>query len=101
MGKILSLLTSTYVAFLIVLAIGAYGVYVVQSPIQAATIKTYADALWWSLNMASVGDASITPVTNLGRLIGAGIILFGYSLFAIIIASLSAAIQHWLKNNKK
>lgn len=47
--------------------------------------------------MASVGDASITPVTNGGRLVGAGIIVLGYTLFAINVASLSAAIQHWLK----
>ena len=97
MTKILSLLTSTYIAFIIVLCLGAYLIYIVQSPISYATIKTFSDGLWWALNMASVGDASIAPVTNTGRLIGAGIILFGYSLFAIIVASLSAAIQHWLK----
>lgn len=97
MTKILSLLSSTYAAFILVLTIGAYLAYKIESPVQIATIKTYPDALWWALNMASVGDASITPVTNGGRLVGAGIIILGYTLFAINVASLSAAIQHWLK----
>lgn len=94
--KIVSLLTSIYLAFIVVLCVGAYLVYLVESPVECATIKTYEDALWWALNMASVGDASINPITTTGRLVGAGIILFGYSLFALIIATLSAAMHRWL-----
>ena len=97
MKRILSILTSTYVAFACMILIGAYGVLHVEQGASGADIQTYGDALWWALNVSSVGDASFSPVTSAGRIIGAALIFLGYALFSINVAVLSAMLQHWLK----
>ena len=96
---LISLLSSTYGVFLIVLFVGAWLELYAESAAINANILTYPDALWWSLNVCSVGDASLYPVTNIGRLVGAGLILIGYSLFAINVAALSSTISHYLNKN--
>lgn len=93
-AKLVSLLSSTYMVFLVVIFGGAYLEYQVEPD-----ILSYSDALWWALNVSSVGDASFSPVTNAGRLVGAGLILVGYSLFAINVAALSSMISHYLNNH--
>lgn len=97
--NLISLLSSTYGVFIIVLFAGAWLELYAESAAMNANILTYPDALWWSLNVCSVGDASLYPVTNTGRLIGAGLILIGYSLFAINVAALSSMISHYLNNH--
>lgn len=100
MKKIISLLSSTYFVFLLVVFIGASLEYNIESGIEGASICTYGDALWFALNVSSVGDASCTPITPAGRLVGAGLILIGYALFTINVAVLSSALTHYLNKNK-
>lgn len=97
--KLISLISSTYGVFIIIILLGAYGELQVERGVEGASICTYGDALWFALNVSSVGDASCTPVTVAGRIIGAGLILIGYTLFAINVAALSSMISHYLNNH--
>ena len=96
MKRLVSILSSTYFAYICVIFFGAWLELRIESQSPAADIVTYADALWWALNVSSVGDASFSLVTNAGRLVGAALILIGYALFTVNVAVLSAAISHWL-----
>ena len=100
MKKIISLLSSTYFIFFLVIFIGASLEYRIESDIPGASICTYGDALWFAINVSSVGDASCTPITPAGRLVGAGLILIGYALFTVNVAVLSSALTHYLNKNK-
>ena len=100
MKKIISLLSSTYFVFFLVIFGGAWLEYRIESCSSGADILTYPDALWWALNVSSVGDASFSPVTNAGRLVGAGLILIGYALFTVNVAILSSVLTHYLNKNK-
>ena len=99
MKKIISLLSSTYTAFVLVVLLGAYLELRFESGAEGASISTYGDALWFALNVSSVGDASCTPVTPAGRIVGAGLILIGYALFTVNVAVLSSALTHYLNKS--
>ena len=101
MKKIISLLSSTYSAFALLVFLGAYLELRVEAGAEGASICTYGDALWFALNVSSVGDASCTPVTTAGRIIGACLILIGYALFTVNIAVLSSALSHYLSKTSK
>lgn len=67
--------------------VGAYGVEYYEHQIPNATIHTYGDALWWSVNVSSaVGDCDIGPKTVGGRVVSTILMFIGYALFSINIA---------------
>lgn len=54
-----------------------------------ASIRTFADALWYSLvTMSTVGYGDLYPVTALGRSLGAVFILLSLGLFAFLMGLL-------------
>jgi voltage-gated potassium channel len=96
-----TVLTSSYFTFGLFVFTGAYCLLNVERGASDANILNYADALWFSLNASSVGNSNFYPVTNLGRLIGAVLILVGYALFTLNIAVISSYFSHKLKQHKE
>lgn len=78
---------------------GAYLTLKCEEEDRNANIKTYQDALWWSLNASSIGDSNVYPITIPGRIVGAILILIGYGLFTINVGTISATLNHALKDN--
>jgi hypothetical protein len=80
-----SVVLSVFMSFIIV---------PLESSAPNATIRSYSDGLWWTVQtLTTVGYGDVTPVTEIGRIIGIfmqvlGTILFG-SLLAIISSSMS------------
>ena len=66
-----------------------------------ANIKNYYDSLWWSLNATSIGDSNVYPITVNGRIVGVFLILIGYGLFTINVATISSVLNNFVKNTKK
>ena len=76
-----------WLIFIIALLVGAYGVLYYESQCSTASINTYEDALWWSINVSSaVGDCNICPKTTGGRIVSTILMFIGYALFSINIA---------------
>lgn len=65
-----------------------------------ANITTYSSALWWTLNVSSVGDTSLQPVTPEGKVVGAIIIFFGVTIFALNTGVLSAIFTNLIKKEQ-
>lgn len=60
-----------------------------------SNIKSAEDALWWSLvTITTVGYGDLYPVTSLGRLIGAVLIIVGVALFGIF----TGYVASWFTN---
>lgn len=56
-------------------------------------ITTFGDALWWSLTtVTTVGYGDLAPVTGVGRLIAAFLMLGGISLVGVVTATLASWI---------
>ncbi|WP_136609697.1 ion channel [Sinomonas albida] len=61
-----------------------------------ANIHSFADALWWALTtMTTVGYGDRYPVTGLGRLAAAGLMLSGIAVLGVV----TATIASWLVEN--
>lgn len=93
---ILSILT-----FLTMLFSASFIILQVEKDAPNADITTYENALWWTLNVSSVGDTSLQPVTRPGKIIGAVIIFIGVTIFALNTGLLSAIFSNLIKKEQK
>jgi voltage-gated potassium channel len=86
-----SLLAVVFIAIL-VWEFGSLAILAVEVRNPDGNIKTASDALWYSLvTMSTVGYGDRYPVSNLGRVIGAFIILVGVGLFGTLTGFLANA----------
>ena len=70
---------------LVVIQLGSYLVIGAESRAAEANIVKPLDALWWALvTVTTVGYGDKYPVTNLGRIIGALVILLGVIMFSVL-----------------
>ena len=75
--------------------IGGSGIaiYLIESPHEDAQITTLIDAFWWvSATVTTVGYGDVVPVTEMGRIMGIGLMFVGISIIGTIISSLGAIL---------
>lgn len=94
MKNLIKILCSSLSVYIFVLFLGAYLTLKYESNDINANIKTYYDSLWWCLNATSIGDSNVYPITPVGRVIGVFIILIGYGLFTINVATIGSFLNH-------
>lgn len=64
-------------------------------------VQNYGDALWWALcTISTVGYGDIVPVTGVGRLTGAFLIIVGIIFFLGFSASIVSIILSSLSSEK-
>jgi len=67
---------------ILVLQFGSLTILAIEQNAPGANITTASDALWYTLvTISTVGYGDYYPVTNLGRICGAGIIVLGVGIF--------------------
>ena len=75
--------------------IGGSGIaiFLIESPHEDAQITTLIDAFWWvSATVTTVGYGDVVPVTEMGRIMGIGLMFVGISIIGTIISSLGAIL---------
>jgi voltage-gated potassium channel Kch len=84
--------TVTCMSSLVVLA-GGSGLWLVEGDLPNSTVRSWADALWWSLStLTTVGYGDHVPVTGTGRLIGAAVMVFGIAVIGAVAAIVALAM---------
>jgi voltage-gated potassium channel len=80
----------------------AAGVYYFESGAPGATIKTFADALWWGIvTFLTVGYGDLVPVTTPGRMIASVLMLSGVAGVGVITAKVSSIfLERALKDGR-
>ena len=81
----------------LVVLMGAEAIWRIERTVPGATITTISDAMWWSVNVCSVGDANIGPITSGGRFVGALLIVVGYACFTINVGIVTVLINRFLR----
>jgi len=86
--------TSFVLAAVVVIAIaGATVTFLAERGADAGNIRTFGDALWWTLTtMTTVGYGDRYPVTPLGRGVAVALMLFGIAALSALIATVAAYI---------
>jgi voltage-gated potassium channel len=70
-------LLSVLVIFLMVLFLAAVSVYFLERDVQPATFGSVPAALWWAIaTLTTVGYGDVVPITPLGRLIAAFVMIW-------------------------
>ncbi|WP_285725182.1 potassium channel family protein [Psychromicrobium xiongbiense] len=87
-GKVVVYVVATSV---LLVYVGALAMYDAEKDTPTATIKTFGDALWWSVvTITTVGYGDLSPHTIVGRLIAVGLMIGGIALIGIVTATLAS-----------
>src|SRR3954462_10711195 len=77
-------LLSVLVIFLMVLFLASVAVYFLERDVQPATFGSVPAALWWAaVTLTTVGYGDVVPITPLGRLIVAVVMICGLGVFGL------------------
>lgn len=73
----------------IITIIGSFAIYFFERD-SSTTIKSYGDALWWSIvTVTTVGYGDISPTTSAGRVIAAILMLSGIGFLSMLTSTVS------------
>jgi voltage-gated potassium channel len=77
-------LLSVLVIFLMVLFLASVAVYFLERDVQPATFGSVPAAMWWAVvTLTTVGYGDIVPITVLGRMIAALVMICGLGVFGL------------------
>ncbi|MEK7519986.1 MAG: ion transporter [Patescibacteria group bacterium] len=78
-----------YLVFVaIVMLAGANLVLHFEADVPQSDIKSFNDAVWWSLNYLTTTGSSAHIATPAGRAVGAVLMTIGFAVFSVLIASI-------------
>ena len=84
-----------------IMLLTAYGFYHFEKEINPQ-VDSYGDALWWAIcTVSTVGYGDIVPITGIGRMIGASLIIFGVMFFLTWTAVLAGFISSFMTKAQK
>jgi len=73
--------------------LGAFGEYMVESSVEGTKIKTFGDALWWSIaTVTTVGYGDVYPITAEGKVIASALMIIGIMVLGLFISTLGGAL---------
>ncbi|MEA2912907.1 MAG: voltage-gated potassium channel, partial [Bradyrhizobium sp.] len=77
-------LLSVLVIFLMVLFLASVSAYFLERDVQPATFGSVPAALWWAIaTLTTVGYGDVVPITPLGRLVAAFVMICGLGVFGL------------------
>ncbi|ROV61202.1 ion transporter [Vibrio ponticus] len=86
-------IASILLLLVVLLTLGSSVMLFVEGHSPEANIKTGGDALWWALvTISTVGYGDHYPVTEVGKVVAAAIILSGVGLFGMISGLITSVI---------
>ena len=78
---------SLFIASGLIILLGTFLMYGVESQVPNSKIKTLLDALWWCVaTVTTVGYGDIVPVSIIGRILALFYMFFGISMIAILLS---------------
>jgi voltage-gated potassium channel len=77
-------LLSVLAIFLIVLFVGSVGEYFLERDVQPASFGSVPAALWWAVvTLTTTGYGDVVPITPLGRIVAALVMISGLGVFGL------------------
>ena len=86
----------------IMIMMAAASIYVVESQAQPEVFTSIPASMWWAVvTLTTVGYGDVTPITPLGRFLGALITILGVGLAALPAGILATGLTHELEQRKQ
>lgn len=86
----------------IMIILAAAGVYLIESRVQPEVFSSIPASMWWAVvTLTTVGYGDVTPVTPLGRFLGALITILGVGLAALPAGILANGLANELELRKQ
>jgi len=101
-GETLRGRVATYVAgsAAMLVLIGALAVLDVEQNAPDAKILTFGDAAWWAITtITTVGYGDLYPVTPIGRIVAAALMMSGIAVLGIVTASIASWLVQRIEEN--
>lgn len=87
---------------MIMIIMAAAGVYVVENKAQPEVFSSIPASMWWAVvTLTTVGYGDVTPITPLGRFLGALITIMGVGLAALPAGILATGLANELESRKE
>ena len=84
-------ITKLLIVSVMVVLLGTFLMYGVESNAPNSEIKSLEDALWWCVStVTTVGYGDIVPVTSLGRYVAIVYMGFGISMITILLSTITS-----------
>ncbi len=86
----------------IMIMMAAASIYVVENQAQPEVFTSIPASMWWAVvTLTTVGYGDVTPITPLGRFLGALITILGLGLAALPAGILATGLTHELEQRKQ
>ncbi len=86
----------------IMIMMAAASIYVVENQAQPEVFTSIPASMWWAVvTLTTVGYGDVTPITPLGRFLGALITILGVGLAALPAGILATGLTHELEQRKQ
>ncbi|AOA58507.1 ion transporter [Acinetobacter larvae] len=87
---------------IIMIVMAAAGVYVVENKTQPEVFSSIPASMWWAVvTLTTVGYGDVTPITPVGRFLGAMITILGVGLAALPAGILATGLANELEGRKQ
>ena len=87
---------------LMVILLNSLAMFVVEHPVQPDKVAKPSDAAWWCVvTMSTVGYGDITPVTQIGRLVGVATVVVGVASYGVFLTLFGGAWIDVLKERRE
>jgi len=91
-----------FFTMMILLVIFSSMMYEAEHAAQPDIFSSIPDAMWWGIvTLTTVGYGDVYPVTPIGKLIGAVVVILGIGLFALPAGILAAGFAEEIQRSKK
>lgn len=87
---------------IIMIIMTASGIYVVENKAQPEAFSSIPKSMWWAVvTLTTVGYGDVTPVTSLGKLLGALITILGVGIAALPAGILASGLANELNQRNQ
>lgn len=86
----------------IMIVMTASAMYVVENKVQPEAFSSIPQSMWWAVvTLTTVGYGDVTPVTNMGRVLGALITILGVGIAALPAGILASGLANELNQRNQ